>query len=58
MVWVHKSPVRIVPITPITIPAFEIALGIARIPVPRELFTMWISAPKKLKFLIYQKILK
>lgn len=49
MVCVHKSPVRTVPTTPITIPAEAIAFGIAKIPVPSELFNKWIKAPKNLK---------
>lgn len=38
-----------VPITPITIPAAATALGIAKIPVPSELFSKCINAPENLK---------
>lgn len=48
MVWVHNIPIKIVPTRPTIKPAFLKAIGIAKIPVPKELFSKCIKAPVKL----------
>lgn len=48
MVCAHKKPTIIVPKVPVTRPAVFMALGTARIPVPREHFSKWMRAPENL----------
>ena len=49
MVWAQRIPMRTVPMTPIMIPAAFTALGMARMPVPKELFSKCINAPENLE---------
>lgn len=44
----HKNPIITVKIIPDTYPALKKACGIARIPVPRDPFNMWIRVSELL----------
>lgn len=56
--YVHKNPMRIVPTTPISNPAFRKASGIARIPVPRLHFKRCIKVSPFLEQQTYNTINK
>lgn len=49
IVCVQMKPINNVPTIPTAMPAVLKALGIASIPVPKELFNKWIKAPVKLQ---------
>lgn len=48
MQCVHNNPMKTTPKLPTARPAVLIALGTAKIPVPKEHFNRWMSAPENL----------